>query len=138
MREMRLESPDSVKDMFRNTEIVDQSNEDDQSNDNDSNDHDENAVAAEELASASASRKSERLRKALKLTEKMIEYDSKRKTILRINLVSEKDENLFSYKKILKCYNYMIRILIILTKENQSHAELNESVDLKKAKKRSD
>jgi hypothetical protein len=64
--------------MFRNTEIVDQSNEDNQSNDNDSNDHDENAVAVEELASASASRKSERLRKTLKLTEKMIEYDSYR------------------------------------------------------------
>jgi hypothetical protein len=137
VKEMRLESSDSVRDMFRNTEIVDQSDEDNQSNDNDSNDHDENAVAAEELASASASRKSRRLRKAFKLTERMIEYDSKRKTILRINLVSEKDEDLFSYKKILKCYDHMIRILITLTKENQSHAELNESIDLKEAKSRS-
>jgi hypothetical protein len=107
-------------------------------NDNNSNDHDENAIAVKELALASASKKSERLRKALKLTEKMIEYDSKRKTISRINLVSEKDKNLFSYKKILKCYDHIIRILIILIKENQNHAELNESIDLKEAKNRSD
>jgi hypothetical protein len=55
--------------MFRNIEIDYQSVEDDQLNDNDSNDHDENAVAAEEFTSAFAFRKSERLRKALKLTD---------------------------------------------------------------------
>jgi hypothetical protein len=140
--DMRAESSDSVREIFRNIEIDDQSDEDDQLNDNDSNDngpknHDENAVA-EERAPASASRKSERLRKAPKLTERMIEYDSKRKTIPRINLASKKDENLFSYKKIPKCYDHMIRILTTLTKEDQKHAELNESVDLKEAMKRSD
>jgi hypothetical protein len=108
---------------------------DNNSNNKDSKNHDENVVA-EERASASAFRKSERLRKALKLIKRIIEYDSKRKTISRINLASKKDENLFSYKKILKCYDYMIRILIILIKEDQKYVELNESVDLKEAIKR--
>jgi hypothetical protein len=116
----RVESSDLVREIFRNTEIDNQLDDNDSndndSNDNDSKNHNENAAASEE--SASASRKSERLRKALKLTEKIIEYDSKRKTISRTNLVSEKDKNNFSYKKILKCFDYMIRILIILMKEN--------------------
>jgi hypothetical protein len=123
--------------MFRNIEIDYQRVEDNQLNDNNSNNQNENAVAVKELASASASRKSEHLRKALKLIDEMIKYNSKRKTISRINLVSEK-KNLFSYKKIFKCYDHMIRILIILTKENQRHAELNESVDLKEVMRRSD
>jgi hypothetical protein len=79
--DMRAKSSDLVKEIFRNIEIDDQLNEDDQLNDNNSNDndsknHDVNAVA-EERTFASASRKLERLRKAFKLTEKMIEYDSK-------------------------------------------------------------
>jgi hypothetical protein len=135
---MRAESFDSVKEIFRNIEINYQSNDNDL-NDNSPKNHDVNVVAIEELASAfaSASRKSKHIRKAFKLTERMIEYDSKRKTISRINLVSEKDKNLFFYKKILKCYDHIIRILIILIKENQNHAELNESIDLKKVENRS-
>jgi hypothetical protein len=128
----RVESSDPVEEIFRDIEI------DDQSNDNGPDDHDENAAAAEELASASAPRKSGRLRKAPKLAEGMVEYDPKRKTIPRINLVSEKDEDLFSYKKIPKCYDHMVRILTTLTKENQGHAGLDEPIDLKEAKGRSD
>jgi hypothetical protein len=71
----------------------------------------------------------------------MIKYDSKRR-ISKKNSTTSKDQgsinlanystnaNIFSYKKISRCYDYMIRILIILISKS-NEIKLDESTDLK-------
>jgi hypothetical protein len=78
--DVRVESSDSMREIFKNIKIDDLLNENiSNDNNNDSNDN-ENVAALEE--SASTLRKSEHLRKAFKLIEKIIEYDSKKKQFL--------------------------------------------------------
>ncbi len=81
------------------------------------------------------SRRSDRERKASKLAEKIIQYDS-RKKMSRANVIVE---NKFAYKKISKCYTHMIKILItLINMKDHSNDESDESQTLIEAMQRSD
>jgi hypothetical protein len=71
-------------------------------------------------------RRSDRKRKASKLAEKIIQYDF-RKKMLRANVIIK---NKFAYKKILKCYTHMIKILItLMNSDDQSFDQLSDQSD---------
>ncbi len=83
------------------------------------------------------SRRSDRERKASKLAERIIQYDL-RKKMSRANVVVE---DKFAYKKILKCYTHMIKVLItLINSDDQSNStdQSDESQTLIEAMQRSD
>ncbi len=75
-------------------------------------------------------RRSDRKRRASKLVEKMIQYDSQKK-MPRADMITIK--NKFAYKKILKCLTHMTRVLATLTVD-----QFDESQTFKDAMQRSD
>ncbi len=84
------------------------------------------------------SRRSDRKRKASKLAERIIQYDFRKKMLCANVIVEDK----FAYKKILKCYTHMIKILITLINSDDqsfddSNAQFDESQTLIEAMQRS-
>ena len=100
-----------------------------------------------ENSHASESRRFDRNRTASKLSSGMIKYDSKRRISKAnsatttnkssVNLANNSANDLFSYKKISRCYDHMIRILIILISKSED-IESDKSTNLKDAQTRSD
>ncbi len=88
-----------------------------------------------EKIQSQTSRRLDRERKASKLAERIIQYDL-RKKMLRANVIVK---NKFVYKKILKCYTHMIKVLItLINSEDHSNDQSDESQTLNEAMQRSD
>jgi hypothetical protein len=77
-------------------------------------------------------RRSDRKRRASKLAEGMIQYDS-RKKMFRADVIIR---NKFAYKKILKCLIHMTRMLVTLITNDDQQSD--ESQILRDAMQRSD
>ncbi len=88
------------------------------------------------IVQSQASKRSERKRKASKLAERIIQYDS-RKKMSRANVIIK---NKFAHKKsIFECYTHMIKILItLINSDDQLNDQSDESQTLNEATQRSD
>jgi dephospho-CoA kinase len=69
-------------------------------------------------------RPSDRERRALKLAEEMIQYDS-RKQMSRADVIIR---NKFVYKKILKCLTHITRVLVTLTADQSDEPQILRDV----------
>jgi hypothetical protein len=89
----------------------------------------------DEKIQSQASRRSDRERKASKLSERIIQYDL-RKEMPRANVIVR---DKFAYKKVPQCYTHMIKVLItLINSDDQSNDQFDKSQILNKAMQRSD
>jgi hypothetical protein len=86
----------------------------------------------EKIVQSQAFRQSDRERKASTLVKKIIQYDLRKKMLCANVIVRDK----FAYKKLLKCYTHMIKVLItLINSDDQSNStdQFDESQILNEA-----